>query len=677
MRFLPALLVFLALPALADEGMWTFNRPPIKQIQARYGFKPDAKWLEHVRLSSVRFNSGGSGSFVSPKGLVLTNHHVGADCIHKLGKKDANLIEDGFYAKDAAEEAKCPDLELNVLLEIREVTQDVKQVAKPGMTPAEVNKAQKEKMTELEQTCSKKTGDRCDVVTLYQGAVHDLYRYHKYTDIRLVFAPEGQIAFFGGDPDNFTYPRFDYDMALFRVYQNDKPLEPKHYFKWPRGPLKDGELVFTAGNPGSTSRLLTVSQLETLRDFNLHFRIEDLQRVQKVLQTYMARGEEYERQAHTPLFGVENGLKAITGYLEGLRSPLFMDKKKLQELKDVDADPKKIRPLLDEIAKAQMTMRSFFLPWYETEGNTFGSKLFGIARHLVRLAEEKPKPSDQRLREYRDSNLNSLELGLFSPAPIYPELETALLSSALADFAKRLGEKDPLVVAVLAGKTAEDRAKELVAGTKLADVATRKQLAADPKAVAESKDTMIALAKLLDPAARAQRKKFEDEVEGPVKVAQTQLQAARNQKGALDTYPDATFTLRLSYGKVAGYVEKDKHVAPWTTFGGLYDRSAQAKGLHPWSLPAKWLVAKGNLKPETQFNLATTNDIIGGNSGSPVVNRAGEIVGLIFDGNIQSLAGNFAYDESVNRAISVAAPALLEALDVVYGAKRLVDEMKR
>ncbi len=668
MRLLPFATVFLALPALADEGMWTFNRPPLAQMAAKYKFKPDAKWLEHVRLSSVRFNSGGSGSFVSSNGLVLTNHHVGADCINKLGRKDANLIEDGFRAPTQKDEPRCPDLELNILVETTEVTKDVKGVEKPGMTPAEVNTAQKQKMTELEQACAKATGDRCDVVTLYQGAAFDLYRYHKYTDVRLVFAPEGQIAFFGGDADNFTYPRFDYDMALFRVYEKDQPLRPSHFLKWVKKPLKDGELVFTSGNPGNTSRLLTVAQLETLRDFTLAYRHEDLTRIRKVLQEYMARGPEFERQAHTPLFGAENALKAITGYLTGLRDEKLIAAKRGAELTVASSG-------FATIGQAQATFRSFFVQWYETENNTFGSKLFGIARQVVRVVEEKQKPSDQRLREYRESNLNSLELALFSPAPIYPELEVAQLTSGLTDFARRLGANDPLVAQVLAGKTPEARAKELIAGTTLLDVAVRKQLAGDAKAVAESKDPLIQLAKLIDPTARKLRKRYEDEIEGSVKAAQAEIQAARNAKGALDTYPDATFTLRLSFGKLAGYEENGQHVPAWTTFGGLYAKSDAAKDASPWNLPKKWAAARGKLKADTPMNLATTNDIIGGNSGSPVVNRAGELVGLIFDGNIQSLAGNFVYDETYNRAISVAAPALLEALDGVYGAKDLVKEL--
>ncbi len=673
MRIAAYALLFLALPALADEGMWTFNRPPLAQLEAKSRFKPTAKWLDHVRLASVRFNSGGSGSFVSPTGLVLTNHHVGADCINKLGRKDANLIEDGFYAAVAKDEPRCPDLELNVLVAISEVTKDVKGVEKPGMSAADVNTAQKQKMTELEQACAKATGDRCDVVTLYQGAAFDLYRYHKYTDVRLVFAPEGQVAFFGGDPDNFTFPRFDYDMALFRVYDNDKALKPKDFLSWPKRPLQDGELVFTSGNPGNTSRLLTVAQLETLRDLTLAYRHEDLARIRKVLQAYMARGPEFERQAHTPLFGTENALKAIGGYLAGLRDEKLIAAKRGAELGGVS-------PGFAAIAQAQATYRSFFVAWYETENNTFGSKLFGIARQLVRLVAEKQKPNDQRLREYRDSNLNSLELALFSPAPIYPELETALLASGLADLQRRLGAQDPTVLLALAGKTPEARAQELIAGTTLLDVAKRKQLAADSQAVAASTDALIALARALDPQARALRKRFEDEVEGPVKVAQTQIQAARNaamqaRGGAADSYPDATFTLRLSFGKVAGYEEDGKAVPAWTTFGGLFAKSDAANGAHPWDLPKKWAAARGKLKADTPFNLATTNDIIGGNSGSPVINRAGEIVGLIFDGNIQSLAGNFGYDDRYNRAVSVAAPALLEALDVVYGAKALVAEL--
>lgn len=665
-----------AVPAAAAEGMWTFNRPPVAQMQTALKWKPDQKWLDHVRLASVRFNSGGSGSFVSTNGLVLTNHHVGADCIHKLGKKDANLIEDGFLAATDKDEVRCPDLELNVLMEIREVTAEVKGVEKPGMAPAEINTAQKAKMTELEQACAKETGDRCDVVTLYQGGMYDLYRYHKYTDVRLVFAPEGQIAFFGGDTDNFTFPRFDYDMALFRAYEDGKPFRTPHHLAWPKSALREGDVTVTSGHPGNTSRLLTVAQLETLRDFNLHLRHEDLRRVEAVLKGYAAQGIEFERQAHTPLFSVQNGLKAIGGYLAGLRDDALLNRKRQEEAKLPSQEQ------VAAISAAQTAFRPYLVRWYETENNTFGSKLYGMAKTLLRLVEEKQKPSDKRLREYRDSNLASVELALYSPAPIYPELEVALLTSGLQDFAARLGDKDPLVVRALAGKTAAARARELIENCRLLDPEVRKGLAAlDPQALAQKAVPMLELARLIDPEARTLRKRFEDEVEGPVKQAQAALQALRNQTGGLSSYPDATFTLRLSYGTLSGYTENGAKVAAWTTSGGLFDRADQARkqtpDSHEWDLPKKWAAARAKLRPSTPFNLATTNDIIGGNSGSPVVNQKGEIVGLIFDGNIQSLVGNFVYDPAMNRAISVAAPALLEGLEVVYGAHRLVKELRQ
>lgn len=677
-RIIPAVLALclgvptLAGPVAADEGMWTYDHFPKDLVKKRYGFTVTDAWLEHVRLASVRFNSGGSGSFVSATGLVMTNHHVGADCIHKLGASGKNLISDGFLARTPAEEVKCPDLELNVLTAIEDVTADIRSVEKPGMDAAAINKAQKEKMGAIEKACATRTGSRCDVVTLYQGGAFHLYSYRKYTDVRLVFAPEAQIAFFGGDPDNFTYPRFDYDAAFFRAWDGDKPLQPQHFLKWSAKGPEAGKLVFTSGNPGNTSRLSTVAQLEVLRDVSFPARLADLARIHAVLTAHKARGPEEARQAQTPLFGVENGTKAIKGYLAGLQDATLMAAKATAE-KALQA--KVQGTAWTDIAKAMATWRSMFTRYQQTEATTYGSKLFGIARNLVRMSAEKALPSEQRLREFRDSNLGSVELGLFSPAPIYPVLEEAMLASALAEMQRALGDKDPLVLRVLGGKTPALRARELVQGSKLADVAVRKQLAGDKAALEASQDPLLVLARLLDPEARALRKRYEDEVEGPVKAGQAILAKAGFEAHGWSLYPDATFTLRLSFGQVLGYDDGEVKVPPMTTVGGLYARSDEAKGAHPWDLPKRWQDARGKLDPTVGMNFASTNDIIGGNSGSPVVDQKGEVVGLIFDGNIASLAGNFAYDGRKNRAVSVHSRILIEALRTVYAAPELADEL--
>ncbi|HZS38337.1 MAG TPA: S46 family peptidase [Polyangia bacterium] len=673
-----------AIPARADEGMWTFNNFPKALVKQRYKADVTDAWLDHVRLASVRFNSGGSGSFVSPRGLVMTNHHVGADCIHKLDDKTHDYIKDGFYAATPAAEIKCPDLELNVLTGIEDVTAEVKSVEKPGMDDAAINKAQKEKMSALEKACNEKTKERCDVVTLYQGGVFNMYRYKKYIDVRLVFAPEFQIAFFGGDPDNFEYPRYDLDAAFFRVYEGDKELHPEHFLKWSAGGAKENELVFVSGNPGNTERLDTLAQLEFLRDFTYPMALKDLARFREVLKDYGKKGAEQERQARTELFYIENSLKALGGYLQGLQDKRLMGTKADEEAalrKRIAASPDKQKlygGVWDSIAATQKKYQTFYKAYGYLEGrrgNPFWSDLFGIARTLVRAGDEKLKPSEKRLREYRDSNLQSVELRLFSAAPIYDGLEEATLATALGNLAGELGAASPVVKAALAGKTPEARAHELVSGTKLKDVALRKQLYGSKAALDASKDPMIVLARAIDAEARAIRKRYEDEVEGPVKQNMALLGKAQFEAEGLTHYPDATFTLRLSFGKVAGYTVDGKPIAPFTTLGGLYQRSAKAEGKAPWDLPARWASAKGKLKLETPMDFVSTNDIIGGNSGSPVINKAGELVGLIFDGNIQSLPGNFVYDDHLNRSVSVHSSALTEALRHVYDAGALADEL--
>ena len=686
-RSMALALVLLVAPlaARADEGMWTFNNFPKDLVKKRYKFDVTDPWLDHVRLSSVRFNSGGSGSFVSPRGLVMTNHHVGADCIHKLNSPGHDYIKEGFFAKSSSEEIKCPDLELNVLTGIEDVTAAVKSVEKPGMDDAAINKAQKEKMAALEKACADKTKERCDVVTLYQGGLFNMYRYKKYTDVRLVFAPEFQIAFFGGDPDNFEYPRYDLDVAFFRVYENDKEVAPEHYLKWSAAGAKDNELVFVSGNPGNTDRLDTVAQLEFLRDVAQPALLDDLERIHQVLAAYAKKGAQQEVEARTLDFYVMNGLKAFKGYHEGLANKELMARKVKEEealKKQIAASPEKQKQFggaWDAIAASQAKYKEFFLPWLELEGrrgNPAYSDYMSLARTLVRAGAERAKPSEKRLREYRDSNLASLELKVLSSAPIYDGLEETLIASYLSNLAAKLGSNNPSVKAALAGKTPEARAHEVVAGTKLKDVALRKQLWSSKQALDASKDPMLELARALDPGSRAVRARFEDEVEGVVKANQALLARAQFEAQGLSHYPDATFTLRLSFGKIAGYTVDKKKIAPFTNFGGLYARSDKAKDQAPWNLPERWVAAKKKLNPSTPMDFVSTNDIIGGNSGSPVVNRAGEVVGLIFDGNIQSLVGDFVYDEKQNRAVSVHSSALTDALRKVYDAQSLAEELQ-
>ena len=668
----------LAPSARADEGMWTFNNFPKQAVKQKYKFDVTDEWLEHVRLSSVRFNSGGSGSFVSPTGLVMTNHHVGADCVHKLARADKDLIKNGFYAKTRDEEIKCPDLELNVLVDISDVTKDVQSVAKPGMSDAAINKAQKEKMSALEKDCADRTKMRCDVVTLYHGGMYNLYTYKKYTDVRLAFAPEFQTAFFGGDPDNFEYPRYDLDVAFFRVYENNQPVAPEHYLKWSPSGARDGELVFVSGNPGGTSRLDTVAELKFTRDIAQPFALKRLGIARDVLQAYSKRGPEQARQAETRLFGVMNSLKAINGREDGLKDAKVMAKKERDEAalqKKLAGDPQYAK-VWDNIAATEAKYGEMFVRYSHTEHSTLGTQLFGMASEIVRLVAEKEKPNGQRLREYRESALPSLELRLFSPAPIFPEMEEVQMAAALEWMEQDLGANDPYVKKVLAGKSPAARAHELVAGTKLTDPAFRKQLASNKQLVATSIDPMIVLARTLDPDRRAIRKTFEDQIEGPIKHNHELLARGIFATEGTASYPDATFTLRLSYGKVAGYLQNGKKIPPMTNFAGLYARSAKAGDKAPWNLPERWVERKSKVNMRVPLDFVSTNDIIGGNSGSPTINQRGEVVGLIFDGNIQSLVGDFVYDESQNRAVSVHSSALIEALRKVYDAGPLADELQ-
>src|SRR5438309_4397735 len=460
-RFLAILLAYTFLSstvALADEGMWLYNAPPKDAIKAKYGFELTQQWLDHVRLSSVRFNNGGSGSFVSPDGLTFTNHHVGAACIQQLSSSGHDYMKTGFYAKTRAEEAKCPDLELNELVGIEEATPKVKGAVKPGMSAADAGQAQRAAMSTIEKDCASSTGLRCDVVTFYSGEVYNLYKYKKYTDVRLVFAPEFEAAFFGGDPDNFTFPRYDLDITFFRVYENDKPAHLDHYLHWSRTGVSENDLIFVSGHPGSTGRLRTMAQLEYLRDVEYPSRLETYKRRINLLKNFSSQSEENARIAKEDLFSYENSQKAITGYLSGLQDKEIMARKQAEEDK-LRADYKTKNSAApdpwQEIANAMKVQRDMFLPLtYVERLRGFNSDLARIARNLVRVTEEQTKPNEKRLREYRDSNLPSLEQDLFSTAPIYKSLETVTLADSLAQMQDALGRDNPVVQKVLGGKTA-------------------------------------------------------------------------------------------------------------------------------------------------------------------------------------------------------------------------------
>jgi len=664
------------------EGMWLFNNPPKKLLKEKFNFERGQEWYDHVQKSSVRFNSGGSGSFVSARGLVMTNHHVGADALQKLSTEKVNYLKDGFHAKTMKDEIKCVDLELNVLMDIVDVTKEVEGAVTDGMPAEAAFKARRAVMAEIEKASEEKTGLRSNITTLYQGGQYHLYRFKRYTDVRLVFAPEQQIAFFGGDPDNFEYPRYDLDCCFFRIYEDGKPIECKDYLKWSAAGAKDGELVFVSGHPGRTNRQNTMAELAYLRDFGYPFILQRLYRMETALKAWSDRSEENARRAKDDLFGVQNSRKARDGGLGGLLDPALMARKMSaeQQLRDAVAkDPnlKFAATAWDRIAAAEKKRREIALPFLMLEGASgFNSNLFGIARTLVRAAEERPKPNGERLREFVDSNLKPLEFQLFSDEPIYDDLEIVKLSDSLRLLVEQLGADNELVKKVLAGKSPRDRAADLVLGSKLKDVEARKKLyEGGATAIAGSTDTMIEVARLIDTEARKYRKIYDTEIDEVKRQAHSQIAKAKYALEGDSVYPDATFTLRLSYGVVKGFEDAGKSVPFETDFAGLYERSASQKNRPPFDLPQRWVDRKDKLNLKTPFNFVCTCDIIGGNSGSPVVNANAEVVGLIFDGNIQSLVLDFIFDESVARAVSVHSQGIIEALRKIYDAGALADEL--
>lgn len=671
--------------SLADEGMWPFNNVPRADIKRKYGFEVTDEWLRKVQLASVRFNNGGSGSFVSPNGLVLTNYHIVEDIVGELSSAQKDYAKEGFVAHSQADELKAEGLELNVLESLEDVTGKVNESVTAGMSAPDANAARRAAISAIETESSKATGLRSDVVTLYQGGQYNLYRYKKYTDVRLVFVPEFQAAFFGGDPDNFNFPRFNIDMALVRVYENDQPVKVDNYFKWSTTGAKDGELVFVTGHPGTTSRLNTIAHLESLRDVSIPLLLRMLEMRRDMLKKYMTQGEEQTRRAQNELNSIENAIKVYKGQLGGLQDKRLMAKKLKAEQAlraSIKADAKKQQEYgdaWDAIAKGHKGLVEYAKDRRVIDlAAGFNTTLFGYARTLMRLAEENEKPNAQRLPEFGDARRASLEAALYASAPFYEDFEKLKLANSLEFMQSVYGAQHPLVQRVLQGKTPEARAAELIDGTKLKDVEFRRQLAAGGrKAIEESTDPMIELARGIDKESRAARKRYEDEVVSAERGSYAKIARALFDTEGTKLYPDATFTLRLSYGAVKGYMENGKQVAPFTTLGGLYQRAVQFKHQFPYVLPQRWMDKKSAVNPRTPFNFVSTNDIIGGNSGSPTINKNRELVGLIFDGNIQSLVGNFDYDESVNRSISVDVRAMVEVLRKIFNANEVADELTK
>lgn len=652
---------------IADEGMWLFNALPAQQLKQQHQFEVTDKWSEHLRLSSVRFNSGGSASFISSNGLVLTNHHVASDTLYKLSTPERDLASDGYLAKTLADELPAPDLELNQLVSIEDVTQRVNASVTEKMSVAEALKARQATMSTIEQESKQATGLRSDVVTLYGGGRYHLYRYKRYTDVRLVWAPEAKAAFFGGDADNFEYPRYCLDVTIFRVYEDGKPAQLEHFLEVnPQGAQAD-DLIFVSGNPGRTQRILTTAALEYQRDQRMPRVLDLLRRKEILLQQYGLGGPEQARRGHDELFGIQNSRKAYTGMLAGLQNPSFIvDKRQAETQLKSTVSSSSPWETIAEVQQARVELQN--------RSGSLRSGLYRLAEELVLMATEDTKPSEQRLREYRDSNRQSLEQSLFSPAPLYDDLERLQLADELARFTEIRGGNDELVQQVLAGKGPRERAAELIAGTQLFSVEARQALAkAGAAGIAASKDALIGLAKILEPEYRALRQ-ITEELDERERQAYAKITEAKFAAEGDSVYPDATFTLRLAYGLVKGYQEDDQSIPPQTTIGGAFEHEAAHRGLEDWVLPESWST-EGKLDLATPLNFVCTADIIGGNSGSPVVDRDGRLVGVIFDGNIQSLTADFYYSDVQGRAVAVHIAAVLEVLDKIYHATELKQQI--
>ena len=669
------LLLCVPASAYADEGMWTFDNFPAAKVKQAYGFAPSRAFLDHVRKSSLR-TGGCSASFVSPDGLVMTNHHCVIGCLAALATSQKDLVADGFYAKTREDEVRCPNFELNQLVAITDVTRTI-QAATAGKTGADANAAQRAAVVKVQQSCGADPSVRCDVISLYHGGIYDLYRYKRYDDVRLAFAPEFSVAQFGGDPDNFNFPRFDFDVGMVRAYENGKPAASPDYLRWSAAGSKPGELVFVSGNPGGTSRELTVAELAYERDYALPTVLVQLAERRGILEQFEKRGPEQLREASDQLFGLENGFKVETGRRLALVDAAFFNSKVAEE--------KRLRAAV----AAKPALRGYASAWTEIErlqplnqsiGRRYGAAtgamrgMLGTALTLVRAADERTKPAAQRLPEFTDQPLARLARTIGSRTPFYPDLEEVQLAFGLTKLRETLGTDDALVKAFLGNDSPDQVAHRLVSGTKLGDPAVRKALFdGGATAIAASTDPMIVFARTLDPQLRAIRKADEDQIGAPERAAAERIAKARFAVYGTSIDPDATFTLRLSYGAVKGFTTlAGAQVPPYTTIGGLF---ARATGAEPYVLPKSWLDAKPALNLSVPMNLSTTNDIIGGNSGSPLINARGEVVGLIFDGNIYSLGGDYGYDAQRNRSVAVDSRALMEGMSKVYHADRLVSEI--
>ncbi|MEO7503262.1 MAG: S46 family peptidase [Gemmatimonadaceae bacterium] len=664
--------------------MWTFDAPPTDYWRRTYNFAPDQRWLDHVRLSAVRLPNC-SASFVSANGLVLTNHHCARECTDAVSPKDSNYIETGFAAANLSDEKKCPGLYVDQLISIENVTDKVR-AGITATTPGEQATQRTAVAGGLQTECAQATGLTCQVVSLYQGGMYSLYRYKRFSDLRLVMVPEEGIAAFGGDPDNFTYPRYDLDMALLRVYENNAPYRPTDFLRWSATGAAENELIFVIGNPGSTGRLNTLAQMEFLRDVGYPATLAGYKRARTIYRDLAARDTAAARLYQNQVFGLENSFKAVTGYRTGLLDSTRTAQKRAFENEfraRINADPAlraRYGGSWDAIAAAQRGLASFN-PQFRYYGfgpgpNAAGSQLMTMAAQIVRVASEAGKPDAQRLAVYRGPNMEAIKRALLGPRQINLALERASITAQLRAAQQELPPNDPFLTTVLAGRTPEQTAEALVSGTRLGDLETRKALVeGGPAAVAASTDPLIVLARAIDPLNRRVVARADSLNAIITSNAELVGQALFATYGTA-LPPDATFTLRISDGVVKGY-PMNGTVAPYkTTFFGLYERASAFDYKDPFNIPKRWKDRRDRLNLATGYNFVSTADIIGGNSGSPLVNRNGEVVGLAFDSNIEGIANRFLFTTDVPRTVSVHSAGMIEAVRKMYDGARIADELQ-
>lgn len=678
-----SILVSLSLSfiAFADEGMWTIDNFPADAVAEKYDVDIDDDWLRRARLATARLENGCTGSFASESGLVLTNNHCTWGCIRNLSTAERNLSDAGFMARTQAEELQCPGQQISILVDFEEVSDKIAS-ATAGIDEADANEARKAELTRLESACEAASGDTrsCEAVTLYNGGQYFIYEYKRYDDVRLVFAPELDIAAFGGDPDNFNFPRWSLDMSFLRAYEDGKPAQTPNFLRWHAGGPAANDPIFITGHPGSTDRLLTVAQLKFQRDVMLPLWLLRYSEFRGRMMAWQNTSEEAARTVQQRLLGYENAIKVRRNQLKALQTDDMIERKALQErsMRDAVAADESLNSAYGEawdlIDRSLETQRNFYEEHLFIENSAgLAGELFNYAKTILRGTAEREKPNGERMRAYTDTALPMLEQGLYAARPIDKEFEELQLTFSLEKMREWLGPDSRWVHMILGNEAPDALASSLVSGTKLDDPAFRKALwEGGIDAVEASDDPLIRLAANVDPGARALRKRYEDEVEAPRIRGEEMIADARFRLYGTNTYPDATFTLRVTYGAVEGWQERGEMVDPFTRTSRLFER---ATGQRPFMLPTSWSKARENLNPDTPFNFVATTDITGGNSGSPMIAADGALVGLAFDGNIHSIAGDYWFDVSVNRTVGVNTAIILEALKTVYDADHLVEEL--